>query len=253
MKPIRSYLISEREYSSIGEIATVFGLDEKKLAMTFSNAVNGSNYDIFRANGLLVTVLRDGLMRNNARVGLTGGHTVWRLCSCGNAFKIRYLKKCENCLNEEDIPWVWEVRKYSNLNKFGLPGIDRVTDENGFMINGYTIDHIVPLYLGKQLGLSSIEMSSIDNLQIMGCWDNTFDGGKGSMLPEKWINWITDKEWYYSIVDHDVWFEFLLDLCIKEEISYIKASSVFLKTGALMVNVNGIKIERAPLAQTDLI
>lgn len=251
-KPKMTYLIRvgrfEREFASVSEIAAAFDLEVIRLKARFSNAINASKYDIFRTNGFLVTVLRDGVIRANGKVGKTGSNCVWRICTCGNAYKTKYLEKCENCLLPKDKDWLWEIKKYSTRNKFALPGIEKVTDSKGLMINNYTIDHIVPMWLGRKLEYSPIEMSSIDNLQIMSSWDNSFIGGKGTMMPEDWIRWITDKEWYYSVTG-DLWFPSLLSLCGRYSIQYIKAASAFIKTGNHIVKVKDMVIKRCELAE----
>lgn len=92
-------------------------------------------------------------------------------------------------------------------------------------------------------------MSAVENIQIMSEVDNCGFGdtqySKGVLLPEQWINKLTDKVWMYRIHVIGKQDTSLLVLCQEAGVCYIKAMSAFVKNWTDDVIVDGILISRA--------
>lgn len=123
------------------------------------------------------------------------------------------------------------------LKSFGLSGLNRRV---------YEIDHIVPRWYARKYDIPDYEISSVANIQIMHYLDNSCmtEHGKGWLLPEQWINYLTSRKWHYEALEFR--YPTMRDLCTHLKLSYILVASAFVKTGLTEVVVGGYTLKRVP-------
>ncbi len=181
----------------------------------------------------------------------TIGMKKWFICKCGNGYmqtKSRssgFRSSCEVC-SELPIDYRKEVRALSLAYRRFIPHIEKVTDSNGKMLDGWSVDHIVPVWSGEYLGISIYEMAGVENLQVISFADNDVccKYGKGLLLPEKWFALITGKKWIYTIEGSYFESHSLLEACQYAGISYVKAASQLMQNCAERILVGGLAINR---------
>lgn len=140
-----------------------------------------------------------------------------------------------------------EINKASMVTRLELPGIEKILDSKNRVRRGWNVDHIVPVWFCVANDIPIEESCSVENLQIMSVIDNCCNFSKyckGEMIPEAWINMITEKTWIYSIPMISKSDPSLMCLCEYVGISYIRAISAFVKNWTDDVIVDGVLISR---------
>lgn len=143
---------------------------------------------------------------------------MWRICQCGNGVRNGRYRVCEQC----DPNSYWD-------SFFSL-----VTKHNSKMVEGYDkkekfnleADHIVPRWFIERYGISVTEGCSGDNLQWISSADNNYLR-KGGMLPEKWVETITERKYEYFM--NGVGYRSILSMCETNGISYVRVASRYIK------------------------
>ncbi len=192
--------------------------------------------DMTKVEKIKGRLLKDGVTRS-----YTPWKRKWHECKCGQwyIYSVGGRSGCEAC-SEEWRSYLHDVEFYSKLNRRGIPRFNELVSRYNLQV-----DHIVPMWYGKQYNVPVFEMASVENLQLISLYDNTFTGqfSKGGFLPEVWFAGITGKRWTYS-VDNGPYNASLEVLCRDLGVSYVKAASQLIKQAATEIKVGGVTIHR---------